>query len=159
MSLDFTRRQFIATGAAVAAFPGVGTQASAQADGLASRSRSSPVIRPAGRPICSRAPTATIIAKQLGQPVLVENKAGAGGTIAAVEVKRAAPDGYTLMFTISTTMIMNRALMKNLAYDADKDFILISIMPAGSLPLVASPKTGAKNLQGVRRVREEEPTR
>lgn len=87
------------------------------------------------------------VSRQVGQPVLVENKAGAGGTVGALEVKRAAPDGYTWMFTISTTLIMNRALMKNLPYDTEKDFILISIMPSGSLPLVASAKTGAKNLK------------
>ena len=79
-----------------------------------------------------------VISKKIGQPIVVENKAGAGGTVAALEVKRAAPDGYTWQFTISTTMIMNRVLMKEVPYDADKDFILISIMPAGSLPLVAS---------------------
>ena len=92
--------------------------------------------------------------RKTGQTVVVENKAGAGGTVAAVEVKRAAPDGYTLMFTISTTMIMNRVLMKDIPYDAEKDFVLISIMPAGSLPFVAGEKTGAKNTQGVRRLRK-----
>ena len=51
------------------------------------------------------------------------------------------------MFTISTTMIMNRVLIKNLGYDADKDFTLVSIMPAGSLPFVAAEKTGAKTLK------------
>src|SRR2546430_10547882 len=43
-------------------------------------------------------------------------------------------------------MIMNRVLMKDLPYDADKDFVLVSIMPAGSLPFVASEKTGARTL-------------
>ncbi|MGH6643549.1 MAG: tripartite tricarboxylate transporter substrate binding protein, partial [Bradyrhizobium sp.] len=81
-----------------------------------------------------------------GQSVTVENKAGASGSVAAVEAKRAAPDGYTLMFTISTTMIMNRVLIKDIPYDADKDFTLVSIMPAGSLPFVAGEKTGAKTL-------------
>jgi tripartite-type tricarboxylate transporter receptor subunit TctC len=78
--------------------------------------------------------------------VTVENKAGASGSVAAVEAKRAAPDGYTLMFTISTTMIMNRILIKDIPYDAEKDFTLVSIMPAGSLPFVAGEKTGAKTL-------------
>src|SRR5688572_4229018 len=47
------------------------------------------------------------ISQKTGQPVSVENKAGASGAIAAEQVKNAAPDGYTLMWTISTTMIMN----------------------------------------------------
>ncbi|WP_252720412.1 Bug family tripartite tricarboxylate transporter substrate binding protein, partial [Acinetobacter baumannii] len=68
------------------------------------------------------------VSRQVGQPVIVENKAGAGGTVGAVEVKRSPADGYTLMFTISTTMIMNKVLYKNLPYDPDKDFVLISYM-------------------------------
>ena len=79
--------------------------------------------------------------------MVVENKPGAGGSIAAQAVKAAPADGYTLMFTISTTMIMNRVLYKNLPYDADKDFVLISSMSAGHLPLVASKATGATNLK------------
>ena len=147
MSLNFTRRRFLATGAAVAAFPGVGTQASAQA-GWPSKPIKIIVGYPAGGQTDLFARTyGDYLAKQLRQPVLVENKAGAGGTIAAVEVKRAPADGYTLMFTISTTVIANRALMKNIAYDTDKDFILLSIMPAGSIPMMAAEKTGAKNLK------------
>src|SRR4029453_3720851 len=83
---------------------------------------------------------------ETGQNVTVENKAGASGSVAAVEVKRAGPDGHTLMFQVSTTMIMNRVLIKDIAYDADKDFVLVSIMPAGSLPFVAAEKTGARPL-------------
>ena len=139
------RRRFIAAGSAAVTLPFLGVGASAQA--WPTRPIKIVAGFPAGGQTDLFARTyGDYIAKHLGQPVLVENKAGAGGTIAAIDVKRAAPDGYTLMFTISTTMITNRALVKNLAYDADKDFRLISIMPSGSLPLVVSTKTGAKNL-------------
>jgi tripartite-type tricarboxylate transporter receptor subunit TctC len=87
------------------------------------------------------------ISQKVGQPVVVENKPGAGGTIAAQAVKSSPADGYTLMFTISTTMIMNRVLYKTLPYDADKDFVLISSMSAGHLPFVAAKATGATNLK------------
>jgi tripartite-type tricarboxylate transporter receptor subunit TctC len=87
------------------------------------------------------------VQQQTGQQWVVENKSGAGGSIAAGEVKRAAPDGHTLMFTISTTMIMNRVLYKSIPYDTEKDFALVSIMPSGGLPLVAATKTGATNLK------------
>jgi tripartite-type tricarboxylate transporter receptor subunit TctC len=142
----FTRRQFVAAGVAATALPLSGAGGSAQGTWPAR-----PIKIVAGYPAGGQTDLfartyGDFLAKQLGQPVLVENKAGAGGTVAAVDVKRAPPDGYTLMFTISTTMIMNRALMKNIAYDAEKDFILISIMPSGSLPLVAGSKTGAKSL-------------
>ncbi|ETR77339.1 hypothetical protein X566_06650 [Afipia sp. P52-10] len=147
MSFDVTRRHLLAAGAAAATLPLVGRQASAQGAWP-----NKPIKIVAGYPAGGQTDLyarsyGEYLAKQLGQPVLVENKAGAGGTVAAIDVKRAAPDGYTLMFTISTTMIMNRVLLKNIAYDADKDFALISIMPSGSLPLVASQKSGAKTLK------------
>ncbi len=86
------------------------------------------------------------ISQKTGQPVTVENKAGASGAIAAEQVKSAAPDGYTLMWTISTTMIMNKVLFKKLPYDPDKDFALISWMDAGHLPLIVNTKYPIKNL-------------
>ena len=92
------------------------------------------------------------ISQKTGQPVSVENKAGAGGAIAAEQVKRAAPDGYTLMWTISTTMIMNKVLFKKLPYDPDKDFVLISWMDAGHLPTIVNKNVPAQEPQGVRRV-------
>lgn len=61
-------------------------------------------------------------------------------------MKNAAPDGYTLMWTISTTMIMNKVLFKKLPYDPDKDFALISWMDAGHLPFIVSKNVPAKNL-------------
>lgn len=87
------------------------------------------------------------ISQKVGQPVVVENRAGAGGSLAAQAVKAAAPDGHTLMFTISTTMLMNRVLYKNPGYDGDNDFELISMMSAGHLPLVVSKNTGVNTLK------------
>jgi tripartite-type tricarboxylate transporter receptor subunit TctC len=87
------------------------------------------------------------ISQKTGQPVTVENKAGAAGAIAAEMVKNATPDGHTLMWTISTTMIMNKVLFKKLPYDPDKDFALISWMDAGHLPFVVNKNVPAKNLE------------
>ena len=67
-----------------------------------------------------------------GQPVVVENKPGAAGAIGAELVKNAAPDGYTLMFTNSTTMVQNKVLFKKLPYDPDKDFSLLAWFDAMS---------------------------
>jgi len=86
------------------------------------------------------------ISQKTGQPVVVENKAGASGAIAAEQVKSAPADGYTLMWTISTTMIMNKVLFKKLPYDPDKDFVLISYMDAGHLPLIVNSKLSVKSL-------------
>jgi tripartite-type tricarboxylate transporter receptor subunit TctC len=87
------------------------------------------------------------IAQQLGQPVLVENKPGASGIIAAQAVKAAPADGYTLMFTIAGVLFQNRVLYKSLPYDPDKDFVVIATMSAGGLILTAHKSTGAKTLK------------
>jgi tripartite-type tricarboxylate transporter receptor subunit TctC len=141
-----SRRHFIATAAAASAVPLIGSSAHAQADWP-----TKPIKIIAGYPAGGQTDLfartyGEYIRTTTGQNVVVENKAGASGSVAAVEAKRSAPDGYTLMFTISTTMIMNRVLIKDIPYDADKDFTLVSIMPSGSLPFVAGEKTGAKTL-------------
>ena len=87
------------------------------------------------------------ISEKTGQPVHVENKAGAAGAIAAEQVKSAPPDGYTLMQTISTTMVMNKVLFKKLPYDPDKDFALISWMNAGHLPMIVNKNVPATNIK------------
>src|ERR1700752_5515182 len=139
-----SRRHFIGTAAAASAIPLIGSSAHAQADWP-----TKPIKIIAGYPAGGQTDLfartyGEYIRSETGQSVTVENKAGASGSVAAVEAKRAASDCYALMFTISTTMIMNRVLIKDIAYDADKDFVLVSIMPAGSLPFVVGEKTGAK---------------
>lgn len=86
------------------------------------------------------------IAQMTGQPVVVENKTGASGAIAAEQVKAAPADGYTLMWTISTTLIMNKVLFKKLPYDPDKDFVPISWMDAGHLPTIVHKSVPATSL-------------
>ncbi len=142
-----SRRHFIGSAAAASAIPLLGSRAHAQQTDWPNRSIKIIAGYPAGGQTDLFARTyGEYIRAETGQSVTVENKAGASGSVAAVEAKRATPDGYTLMFTISTTMIMNRLLIKDIPYDADKDFVLVSIMPAGSLPFVVGEKTGAKTL-------------
>ena len=80
----------------------------------------------------------------LGQPVVVENKAGANGQIAAVAVAASAPDGYTLFMTTNSTHSANPHLYRQLAYDPVKDFVPIARV--GMLPfmLVVNPELPAK---------------
>ena len=86
------------------------------------------------------------ISRQVGQTVVIENKAGASGSIGAAEVARAEPDGHTILCSISTTYVMNRVMMKNPGYDMDKDLTLVSVIPGAGLLLVASPKSGVTTL-------------
>jgi tripartite-type tricarboxylate transporter receptor subunit TctC len=87
------------------------------------------------------------ISREIGQPVVVENKSGAGGAIAAVELKRSEPDGHTLMIANTTAYMLNPVLIKDVRYDVAKDFSIVSMMPTGSLVVMASAKTGARTLQ------------
>jgi tripartite-type tricarboxylate transporter receptor subunit TctC len=87
------------------------------------------------------------ISRQVGQPVVVENRPGASGAIAAQAVKQAAPDGLTFVLSLSTTFLGNRVMIRNLQYDPDRDFKIISVMPAGHLPLVVHRSTGVTNIK------------
>jgi len=64
----------------------------------------------------------------LKQPVVIENRAGAGGGIAANAVARAAPDGYTILLATGSSLAINVSLYKNLGYDPEKDFEPISLV-------------------------------
>ena len=77
---------------------------------------------------------------------MVENKTGAAGAIGAEMVKAAPADGYTLMFTNSTTMVQNKVLFKKLPYDPDKDFALVAWFNTGHLPTIINKDVPAKNI-------------
>ncbi len=68
---------------------------------------------------------ASELAKPLGQPIVVENKGGAGGSIGTAEIARAKPDGYTLGIAAQGTLVNNQVLYDNLGYDSIKDFTFI----------------------------------
>ncbi len=74
----------------------------------------------------------------LGQPVVVDNVAGASGNIGSEKVARAKPDGYTLLVQVNT-LVMNRSLYKSLAYDPLNDFTPVSLTSWGTLLLVTNP--------------------
>lgn len=79
-------------------------------------------------------------------PVIVDNKAGASGGIAAQSVARSAPDGYTLFITTNTTQAANPHLFKKLAYDPVKDFAPVGALVKGYLLLVTHPSVKAQNV-------------
>jgi tripartite-type tricarboxylate transporter receptor subunit TctC len=79
------------------------------------------------------------LSDQLGKPVFVENRPGAGGSIGADFVAKSAPDGHTLVITGSTHLI-SAHLYKKLPYDALRDFTHISMMASGPYVLVVNPQ-------------------
>lgn len=83
----------------------------------------------------------------LGQPVLAENKPGAGTNLAAEYVARAAPDGYTLLLMMVGTQAINEAMYPKLAYSTVRDFAPVTLTAASSLALVAHPSVPVKNFK------------
>jgi tripartite-type tricarboxylate transporter receptor subunit TctC len=146
MLAKFNRRHFIAAGTAAAAMPFLPRRASAQA-AWPSRQIRMICSYPAGgqTDLLARA-FGEFISRQVGKTVIIENKAGASGSIGTAEVARAEPDGHTILCSISTTYVMNRIMMKNPGYDMDKDLTLVSVVPGAGLLLVASPKSGVTSL-------------
>ncbi len=86
------------------------------------------------------------LSQRLGQTIIVENRGGAGGTIGAMQVARAEPDGYTLLINAANHTVAPAAY-KNVPYDTAKDFAAIASF--GTVPnvLVISPKKGIRTLQ------------
>jgi tripartite-type tricarboxylate transporter receptor subunit TctC len=146
MSLKFNRRRFIAAGTAAATMPYLARGASAQST-WPSRTIRMVCSYPAGgqTDLLARA-FGDYISRQVGQNVIVENKAGASGSIGAADVARAAPDGHTVLCSISTTYIMNRVMLKNPGYEMDKDLTLLSVIPGQGLLLIANKQSGIKTL-------------
>ena len=86
---------------------------------------------------------------KLGQPVVIENKGGATGTIGAAQVKRAAPDGYTVLVSSLGPFVIAPHLIKNVPYDAGKDFDLISVLVQAPNVLVVPASSPLKSVADV----------
>src|SRR6478752_7487749 len=86
------------------------------------------------------------LAEQLNQTIVVENHPGAGGTLAADQVAKSPPDGYTILQNTNGAAIAP-ALYKSLPFDANKDFAPVTQIVASNLVLVASPKSGIASVK------------
>jgi tripartite-type tricarboxylate transporter receptor subunit TctC len=141
-----TRRSFMAATATTLALPALHTSAWSQA--FPSKPLRIVVPYPAGGQTdgLGRA-FGDFLTRQLGQVAVVENKAGGGGVLGVTEVKRASPDGYSILCTISSSLIQNRLTVRDLPYDPEKDLIYLTMVSGLGGPVVASEKTGATNLK------------
>ena len=83
------------------------------------------------------------LGKALGVTVVVENKPGAGGTIAMAETARAAPDGYTIAFASQGTLVFNQAIYATPGYDSTKDFAPIAFVGGVSNVMIVPPASTA----------------
>jgi tripartite-type tricarboxylate transporter receptor subunit TctC len=85
------------------------------------------------------------LGEDLGQPVIIDNKPGAGTNLAAEFVARSKPDGYTIFLMMVGTQAINETLYKKLNYNTVKDFAPITLVASSSLMLVANPSVPVKN--------------
>ena len=83
----------------------------------------------------------------LGQQIVIENRGGAGGSIATRAVAKAAPDGYTLVLGGTGTLAINPTLYSNVGYDPRKDFAPIGLIGTSALVLVVHPSVPAHNVK------------
>ena len=86
------------------------------------------------------------ISPELGQPVVIDNRPGAGGSVGAELAAKAAPDGYTLFLAGVGSHVVNPNLHKKLAYDPLKDFAPITLIASAPSVLVVNPKVPAQNI-------------
>lgn len=138
------RRLALATLAALALGP---FAAPALAQWLPTRGVRFVVPYPAGGPLDTVARLlAQRLSAQWGQPVVVENIAGAGGNIGAAAVAKAAPDGHTLLMGAVATHAINPSLYASMPYDAAKDFIAVSQLASTPNVLVINPQVPATSV-------------
>ena len=86
------------------------------------------------------------LAEFLGQPVIIENRGGAGGTLAEAQLAKSAPDGYTLMLS-ADSVPANPHLFKGLGYDAFRDLLPVTLVAQVPLTLIVHPSVPAATLQ------------
>src|SRR3954469_8097057 len=102
---------------------------------------------PSGNVDITARAVAPALGEALGQQVIVENRAGAAGTIGSAQVAKSAPDGYTLLLGSSGTITAGPAVFKTLPYDPVKDFVAVGGIQSVPIVLTAAPKTPVTTYQ------------
>jgi len=100
---------------------------------------------------------ANLLSIELGQPIIVENKVGAGGNIGTEFIAHSNPDGYTIGMGNFAPLAVNKALFGNLRYDPEKDLIPIALIDKGPLVLTVNPKSKFKTVADIVAAAKEKP--
>src|ERR1700724_3637027 len=85
--------------------------------------------------------------ESLGQPIVIDNRGGAGGTIATAAAAKAAPDGYTLLL-VPTSHVINPSIYAKLPYDTEKDFAPITMVASAAILMAVNPGIPADTMRG-----------
>jgi len=104
---------------------------------------------PGGQPDVVARALAVPLARALGQPVVIENRPGAGGIVAAEAVARSAPDGHTLLIGTNGPLAVNPALATGLPYDVARDFAYVTLVGTSPNLIAVHPSLGATTLAQV----------
>jgi tripartite-type tricarboxylate transporter receptor subunit TctC len=104
---------------------------------------------PGGQPDVVARALAEPLSRALGQPVIVENRPGAGGNIAAEAVAKSAPDGHTLLMGTNGPLAVSPALYKNLPYDPLKDLAPVTLVGTSPNLIAVNPATGITTLKAL----------
>jgi tripartite-type tricarboxylate transporter receptor subunit TctC len=97
------------------------------------------------------------IRKELGQPIVIDNRAGANGAIGSATAARAVPDGYTLMLTASSTFSLNPNLMKDIKYDQLRDFVPVAYVVRAPWMMVVNAKSGFRSVADIVQAAKADP--
>ncbi len=126
---------------------GVSVSVNAQADNFPDKPITLMIPYPPGGSADMLArPVAAKMQEELGQPVVLEYKPGAGGTIATAQLARSKPDGYTVLMVLAAHAI-NDSMYGSLTYDTEKDFAPVTMLATLPLLVAAPHKTPANNIQ------------
>jgi tripartite-type tricarboxylate transporter receptor subunit TctC len=97
--------------------------------------------------------------KELGQPIIIDDRPGANGAIGSRYAAKAPPDGYTLLLTASSTFSLNPNIMKDPQYDQLKDFVPVGFVVRAPWMLVVNAKSGYKSVADVVKAAKEHPAK
>lgn len=140
------RRQWMATAAAAAGTSLVGLPAWAKSAYPNKPIRFIVPFNPGGATDIVARVLAEAMSKRLGQSIVVENKAGAAGMLGTDQVAKSAPDGYNVLLSLSTSMLINQYLYTKMAYNPQKDLLLLSELASAPVTLVVHPSVPANTM-------------